>query len=203
MYVARMAEVIINNSDVNGGKASIYVEPRGLLSFGESVIDADPLFADATNNDYHILYGSPCRNMGNNNDVNISIEDYEGDPRIAEMKVDIGADEFYRHYYLTGDKTPGGSIEGKLVGLPGTEPLALIFGSGILEIPVSTMWGPYYLQEPWIIVPLIAMQIPADGILVLPATIPMDPAAPYDLPMQALIGLNPESLSNLEVLEVR
>jgi hypothetical protein len=31
----------------------------------------------------------------------------------------------------------------------------------------------------------------------------MDPAAPFDLPMQALIGLNPDSMSNMEVLMVR
>ncbi|MHC4945332.1 MAG: hypothetical protein ACYTG7_20140 [Planctomycetota bacterium] len=29
------------------------------------------------------------------------------------------------------------------------------------------------------------------------------PPAPYDLPMQALIGLDPDSLTNLWVLEVR
>jgi hypothetical protein len=45
--------------------------------------------------------------------------------------------------------------------------------------------------------------IPGDGVLVLPATIPATPPAPYDLPMQALIGLNPDSLTNLFVLEVR
>jgi hypothetical protein len=33
--------------------------------------------------------------------------------------------------------------------------------------------------------------------------VPLDPAAPYDIPMQALIGLNKDSFSNLEVLEVR
>jgi hypothetical protein len=33
--------------------------------------------------------------------------------------------------------------------------------------------------------------------------IPSTPPAPYDIPMQALIGLDPDSLTNLEVLEVR
>jgi hypothetical protein len=33
--------------------------------------------------------------------------------------------------------------------------------------------------------------------------IPLSPPAPYDLPMQALIGLNSDSLTNLEVLKVR
>jgi hypothetical protein len=117
--------------------------------------------------------------------------------------VDIGADEFYRHFYITGDKTAGGSIEGKLVGMPGTEPLALIVGSGVLVDPVPTAWGPFRLQAPWILVPLLPLQIPADGLLVVPTTIPLDSAAPYDVPMQSLIGMAPDSLSNLEVLEVR
>ena len=42
--------------------------------------------------------------------------------------------------------------------------------------------------------------IPVNGVLVLSATIPPSPSAPYDVPMQALIG---HSLSNLSVLEVR
>jgi hypothetical protein len=100
-----------------------------------------------------------------------------------------------------GDFTPGGSIEGKLVGLPGTSPVGLFLGSGILEPPISTMWGNFHLQAPWFLIPLVP--ISGNGILVLPATIPVTPPAPYDLPMQALIGLESDSLSNLYVLGVR
>jgi len=45
--------------------------------------------------------------------------------------------------------------------------------------------------------------MPNDGILVLSGTLPPSPPAPYDLFLQALIGLNPDSLSNAAVLEVR
>jgi hypothetical protein len=92
-------------------------------------------------------------------------------------------------------------IEGKLVGLPGTSSVGLFLGSGVLEPPVATAWGNFYLQAPWLMLPLVP--IPGDGVLVLPARIPATPPAPYDLPMQALIGLDPDSLSNLCVLEVR
>jgi hypothetical protein len=92
-------------------------------------------------------------------------------------------------------------VEGKLVGLPGSSPVGLFFGSGVLDPPQTTVWGSFHLQPPWLLLPLIP--IPADGVLDLPATIPSSPPAPYDLPMQALIGLNPDSLSNLYVLEVR
>ncbi|MHC4942791.1 MAG: hypothetical protein ACYTG7_07195 [Planctomycetota bacterium] len=115
--------------------------------------------------------------------------------------MDMGADEFYTHLYVTGDKSPGGSIQGKLVGLPGTSSVGLFFGSGILETPLPTAWGGFHLQAPWCLIPLFP--IPADGVLKLPALIPHTPPAPYDLPLQALIGLSPDSLTNLEVLEVR
>jgi len=188
----------ISYSNVKNGKLGV----EGMLNWGDGMIDDDPMFADPANNDFHLTFTSACRNSGNNSAVTM-FYDFEGDPRIVNGSVDMGADEFYQHFYVTGDKTPGGSIEGKLVGLPGTNPLAVIFGSGILETPAQTMWGPYHLQDPWILVPLVPMQIPADGILVLPATIPLDLPAPCDVPMQALIGLNPNSMSNLEVLEVR
>jgi hypothetical protein len=164
------------------------------------MIDADPMFVDAVNGDYHLTFNSPCRGSGDNSAVT-ELYDFEGDPRIFQGTVDIGADEFYPHLYVTGDEMPGGYIQGKLVGLPGTTPVGLFLGSGVIEPPVPTAWGMAYLQPPIFLIPL--MPIPATGVLVLPAMIPASPPAPYDLPMQALIGLNPDSLTNLFVLEVR
>jgi hypothetical protein len=148
-----------------------------------------------------LTYGSPCRDTGDNGEVT-EIHDFEGDPRIAwGGTVDMGADEFYTHLHCTGDFAPSGSMVGKLVGLPGTTPVGLFLGSCVLDPPLPTIWGNYHLQAPWLLIPLIP--IPGNGILALPATIPATPPAPYDLPMQALIGLDPDSLSNLYVLEVR
>ena len=92
-------------------------------------------------------------------------------------------------------------IEGKLIGLPGTSPVGLLFGSGVRETPVPTVYGDFYLLPPRIILPLIP--IPADGLLVIPTRIPNTPLAPYDIPMQGLVGLNDDSLTNLFVMKVR
>jgi hypothetical protein len=167
---------------------------------GTNNIDSDPLFVDGTGGDLHLTFISPCRGSGDNSAVTVSL-DFEGDPRICQGTVDMGADEYYRHLYCMGDFTPGGSIEGKLVGLPGTTPTGLFFGSGVLDPPLPTTWGNFHLQSPWLMIPLIP--IPGNGVLVLPTNIPTTPPAPYDLPMQALIGLEPDSLTNLYMLEVR
>jgi hypothetical protein len=179
---------IIVHSDVAGGW------------IGTGNIDDDPLFADPSNGDYHLTFPSPCRNSGDNAAVTEPY-DFEGDPRIAYGTVDMGADEFHTHLYITGDLATGGSIQGKFVGLPGSNPVGLFIGSGILSSPMSTMWGEYWLQAPWFLFPLVP--IPSNGILELPTTLPVSIPAPYDIPMQALIGLNSDSFTNLCVLEVR
>jgi hypothetical protein len=198
--IADPSTLHISFSDVEGGQSSVHVEPGCTLVWGSGMIDSDPLFVDPVNGDFHLTFNSPCRGSGDNSAV-MELTDFEGDPRIAQGTVDMGADEFYTHLYCTGDFTPGGSIEGKFVGLPGTSPVGLFLGFGVLDPPVPTAWGSFFLQPPVALIPLIP--IPGDGVLVLPATIPATPPAPYDLPMQALIGLGPDSLTNLFVLEVR
>ncbi|MHC4946318.1 MAG: right-handed parallel beta-helix repeat-containing protein [Planctomycetota bacterium] len=184
MWIGNISIVFISYSDLKGGKTNVYVASGCSLNWGDGMITSNPMFVDLAHGDFHLLYSSPCRNAGDNSG-----------------NVDMGADEFYTHLYCTGDFTPGGDIEGKLIGLPGTSPVGLFLGSGVLEPPVSTMWGNFYLEPPYF--PFLLVPIPGDGILVLLATIPVTPPAPYDLPMQALIGDNPDSLTNLCVLEVR
>ncbi|MFH1999309.1 MAG: right-handed parallel beta-helix repeat-containing protein, partial [Planctomycetota bacterium] len=172
-----------------------------LLAVEPGCFRMDPLFVSPSEGDYHIKYGSPCMEAGD--PLTLLLEDFEGDPRDAGNEItDIGADEFYTHLYCTGDFTPGGNIDGKFIGLPGTTPVGLFLGSGELDPPLKTMWGNFYLEAPWFLIPL-GLPIPSDGILKIPATIPALPVGPYDVYMQALIGLAPDSLSNLFTLEIR
>jgi len=67
---------------------------------GEGNINADPLFVDPENNDFHLKETSPCIDTGNNNVPGIPTTDFEADPRICDgnsdgtATVDMGADEY-------------------------------------------------------------------------------------------------------------
>jgi len=112
------------------------------------MIDADPLFVDPAHNDFHLTYNSPCIDAGDNAMTTERI-DFDFNPRIAYGTVDMGADEFYKHFYCTGNFTPSGSIEGKFVGLPDTWPVGLLIGSGIMDPPLQHKWGVFCLEAPW------------------------------------------------------
>jgi parallel beta-helix repeat protein len=60
---------------------------------GQGNIDADPLFVDPANEDYHFLAGSPCINGGSNYAPDLPDEDIEGNPRIQHCRLDMGAYE--------------------------------------------------------------------------------------------------------------
>lgn len=176
----------ISYSDVRGGASSVYMASGCTLNWGVGMLDADPRFVDQLGEDCHLSHHSPCRDAGNNAAA-ISPSDFEGDPRITGNGVDMGADEFHTHLYFTGDATPGGTIEIKLVGQPGTNPVYLWVGSGMLTSPIFTNYGDWYLELP-VLLALNLGTIPSPkGVLVLPITFDLGfPAA--DIPLQALIG---------------
>jgi len=70
-----------NSCDVQGGWS------------GTNIFDADPLFADASNGDFHLSVGSPCIDTDDDTAPNLLATDFEGDPRIIGAHVDVGADE--------------------------------------------------------------------------------------------------------------
>jgi thioredoxin len=75
-------EANVTYSDVQGGHA------------GEGNIDADPLFVDAANGDYHLQASSPCIDAGDNSAIPAGvIVDLDGNPCIINSIVDMGAYE--------------------------------------------------------------------------------------------------------------
>jgi parallel beta-helix repeat protein len=109
IYVGNASDLIISHSDVKGGQVSIYVDPNGTLNWGPDMIDADPLFNDPLNDDFHLSFASLCIDAGDNNVSLLPALDFEGDPRIFPGNgkgvylvgspsqaaiVDMGADEY-------------------------------------------------------------------------------------------------------------
>jgi hypothetical protein len=189
--------LVLQYCDLEGGPAGIFVE-SGNVTFGDGMIDADPLFVDEGAGDLHLTFGSPCMEAGYNNAPNMPGYDFEGDFRRNFGIADLGADEFHDHLYYTGHATPGGNIAVKIIGLPGTSPVGIFLGSGVLDPPVPTMWGPFHLEAPWF--GFVLFPVPSNGVIELPAALPATPPAPYEIPLQALIG---DSLSNLSLLRVK
>jgi hypothetical protein len=79
---------------------------------GAGNIKADPLFLDATNGDYRLQDGSPCINAGDNSAIPKSlVEDIDGNPRITDGIMDIGAYEFGMAAVPDEPKYSGGTGE--------------------------------------------------------------------------------------------
>jgi parallel beta-helix repeat protein len=175
----------ISYSNVKGGQSSCYVDPNCTLNWGPGMIDADPLFADPANNDFHLTWYSPCRNTGDNNAVT-ELYDFEGDPRIAQGTVDMGADEFYYHLYHSGDVLPGASVNIEVVGIPGL-PALIALGTGIKDPPLSTPHGDLWLELPLVNSWQLGA-IPATGILTGNTTVPSGWPSGSEHPFQVLVG---------------
>jgi predicted outer membrane repeat protein len=85
---------VVTYSDIEGGYE------------GAGNIDADPLFADPGNGDFHLQYGSPCIDSGDNAAPDLPPNDFEGDIRIIDgdrdgvPAVDMGVDEVLLRAYL-------------------------------------------------------------------------------------------------------
>ena len=174
----------ISYSDVKGGQASVHVDQGCTLTWGPGMIDADPLFAETANHDFHLTWNSPCRDTGDSSVVTEPL-DFENDPRIVGTTVDMGADEFYYHLYHTGDVVPGDSVDLKIIGYP-QAPVTFAWGQTIIDPPLSTQHGNLCI---W---PLVWSgfigNVQSNGVLSMPVTIPSTWQAGDHAPLQALVG---------------
>ena len=87
---------LIGNGD--GITSLVHDENGNIVGTVEKPID--PLFVDAENGDYHLTADSPAINRGNNEfavdaDGNPLLSDLDGNDRIVNERIDIGAYEFF------------------------------------------------------------------------------------------------------------
>lgn len=92
---------------------------------GTGNIGTDPLFVDIANSDYRLQSNSPCIDVGENTAVPPEVvTDLDGNPRIANGTVDMGAYEFF-------------SLEVAIDIKPGSYPNAINLGSyGLVPVAI-------------------------------------------------------------------
>jgi len=166
---------------------------------GTGNIDDDPLFLDPASDDYHIPFDSPCRSAGDRNAPGLPDRDFEGDPRTGLFALpDIGADEFHTHFYVKGTVLSGNSVTGVIIGWPGTNPVVLISGSGVLPAPDPTPYGDFWLMPPWEH-RVHFKPMPDTGVRLIDRVVSTGLPPGTRIPFQALVGME---LSNLWVIEI-
>ena len=101
LFISKAQEATVNlfnndfsgNADfITGQSEDLYVNPTDKYSHGSN-LQVDPLFVDAGNGDFHLMTNSPLINKGSNSAPSLPLTDFEGDTRIINGTVDIGADE--------------------------------------------------------------------------------------------------------------
>ncbi|MBA7641265.1 hypothetical protein ES703_48941 [subsurface metagenome] len=93
----------IHNDGTSSATVSYSDVQGGWLGAGN--IDADPCFVDSAIGDYHLLPDSPCIDAGDNSAVPPSVvTDLDGNPRIINGTVDMGAYEGYYQGFLLSAK---------------------------------------------------------------------------------------------------
>ena len=135
----------VSYSDVQGGLAGV----QGGVIDGGGNIDADPLFVDPDNGDFHLSFDSPCIDVGDNSVVEDGAVDMDGEQRIQHGVVDMGADEFT---FCIGDLNGDGEVRvpdliillgswGPCEGCP-----ADLFPDGSVRVTdliiLLSLWGP-------------------------------------------------------------
>jgi hypothetical protein len=80
-----------------------------LPTFGTGNFTNPPAFVNLAGGDFHLLASSPCINAGDNASVNGSL-DWDGNPRIALGKVDLGPYEFQKAIHYVGPHLAGGPV---------------------------------------------------------------------------------------------
>ncbi|RJP63933.1 MAG: hypothetical protein C4532_20085 [Candidatus Abyssobacteria bacterium SURF_17] len=64
IYLVNTASLTIRYSNIHGGRSGAYVERSCSLNWDEGNIEAEPLFVDEANADYHLKPTSPCIDAG-------------------------------------------------------------------------------------------------------------------------------------------
>jgi len=85
--------VNLYNNDFDQSASGTYIQIPFPID-PSNLDNLDPLFVDATNGDYHLIGSSPCIDAGDNGAPALPETDKDGQPRIMDGIVDMGAYEY-------------------------------------------------------------------------------------------------------------
>ncbi|MGB5050165.1 MAG: right-handed parallel beta-helix repeat-containing protein, partial [Caldilineaceae bacterium] len=86
------------------------VSALGTVTEGPIRLTTDPVFLNAGEGDFHLLFNSPAINVAVASDVD---KDFEGQPRPTDTASDIGADEYYApDFSIVGSSAPMPALAG-------------------------------------------------------------------------------------------
>ncbi len=182
-HTSTLSSLTISHSNLESGQSAVYVAPGDTLNWNTGMIDSDPLFVDSQ--DFHLTLPSPCVNSGDDSVVSLIDADFEGDTRVVQGAVDMGADEYYYHLYTVGTITAGAEISIRVVGRPDA-PVRLCQGNS-LATPQASKYGDFHLQRPLVNLWNLGT-IPSNGVLILSVTIPDFWDAGDSFHFQSLVG---------------
>jgi predicted outer membrane repeat protein len=167
---------------------------------GTGNIDVDPRFVDPSYDDFHLRFDSPCRDTGTSPIADLAPHDMEGDPRIVGGKVDIGADEFHRHVYHTGNAEPGRRIWLKVIGRPGESVVWAVSMNPVLLDPPMVFPGRGAYHLAWPVVTAALGRVPSEGVIRVLVELPGYLPVPMPLPHQAIVE---DQFTNVGWIRVR
>lgn len=200
--IGQNTELKISHSDVQGGLGSIHIANQVKLTWGSNMWDQEPEFVDADQNDFH--WHRYCMNgnllKGDPSAPGLTPFDLDGNPRISEGHVNMGADQLYTHLYYTGEAKPGGVVDIKIVSFI-MEGMVLGVNLNVLPNPIPTSLGDWYLPVQNMIWITEKNKYP-DWAIVIPMQIPRQfPLC--DVYMQAMtMRYTGNSLTDLCVLSI-
>ncbi len=127
--------VEIQYSTIENGEGGIFpVREENVYFWGDGNLDDNPLFVNPVEKDYRLLEDSPCIDSGDSNSESPpDATDLDGNPRIINGIVDMGAYEFIHPVRVSFDIKPQSCPNPVNVKSKGVLPVAIL-GSDVLDV---------------------------------------------------------------------